>query len=144
MTTATTTAKATAAPKRPAPPQWAQDQADAHRRADAGAGRDWNSPQGCACGACRIVREGRPRKQAPKAPAGWDDDDQSIGPKGRRIVNHGTRLAANTIIPPEDRLVVIGHARACATCAKFTRQGGACPGCRPTDPAATPVCHSDY
>ena len=130
--------------RRPAPPQWARDQAEAHRLSDAGRGVAWDSDAGCHCGACRLVREGRPRKRGTRDQGPGTQGPAELDPHERKIAVRCNMVGGIKIIPPEVRVVVSGCSAACATCEKFTRSGGGCPGVRPRDPAATPVCHSAY
>lgn len=44
-------------------------------------------------------------------------------------------------IPPELRLVILGHSRFCVSCDRFTRRGGACPGVLPRVASDVPSCH---
>jgi hypothetical protein len=53
----------------------------------------------------------------------------------------GERQPRHVIFPPAERAVRPGHARACASCQRFTRQGGACPGVV-SHSGQSPACHS--
>lgn len=65
-------------------------------------------------------------------------------PRAARDAGTLLRRQISETIPPAMRRVVMGHSRHCGTCGAFTRAGGSCPGLRPRNATAVPLCHSGH